>query len=204
MTGDIVLPFPEYHNPPEDPIGLLRTWLSRADDVGVREPRALALATVAENGRPSSRIVAIAKVTAHGVCFASHTSSQKARDVRVNPYATGVLYWRETSQQIILSGPITLMSEDEANRSWKSRPAEAHPMSVAARQSDDLLDVEALREQASKLARAGVDLPCPDSYRVFELRPESMEFWADGQDRLHERLRFDRITGGWTARRLQP
>lgn len=204
LTGNIDLKFPEYLTPPDEPIGLLRKWLDQAQTVGVREPRALSFATVDQLNRPSSRIVVVSGVTEHGVRFASHTCSKKAKDIETNPYCSGLLYWRETSQQIILNGAVQLMSIEEADLSWTDRPIQTYPMSIVARQSAELLDVEELRTRANKLAAKNAALPRPDSYRVFELCVESVEFWGNGEGRLHERLRFDRDGEAWIARRLQP
>ncbi|WP_191629337.1 pyridoxamine 5'-phosphate oxidase family protein [Pseudomonas aeruginosa] len=133
LTGTIEAPFPEFEAPPANPMEVLRNWLERARRYGVREPRALALATVDGQGRPSTRIVVIAELGERGVVFATHADSQKGRELAQNPWASGVLY-----------------------------------------------------------------------YCLFELCLESVEFWGNGTERLHERLRYDRDEGGWKHRYLQP
>ena len=77
-------------------------------------------------------------------------------------------------------------------------------MSVASRQSTDLADVDALRAEARRLTDVGGPLPRPDGYSAYELCAETLEFWANGTDRLHERLHYELGPDGWTARRLQP
>ncbi|KSQ15714.1 pyridoxine 5'-phosphate oxidase C-terminal domain-containing protein [Pseudomonas aeruginosa] len=175
LTGTIEAPFPEFEAPPANPMEVLRNWLERARRYGVREPRALALATVDGQGRPSTRIVVIAELGERGVVFATHADSQKGRELAQNPWASGVLYWRESSQQIILS-----------------------------RQSETLADIHALRAEARRLAETDGPLPRPPGYCLFELCLESVEFWGNGTERLHERLRYDRDEGGWKHRYLQP
>ncbi|MEF9672251.1 pyridoxine 5'-phosphate oxidase C-terminal domain-containing protein [Pseudomonas sp. PCH446] len=103
-----------------------------------------------------------------------------------------VLYWRETSQQIVLNGRAERLSEARADAAWRGRPHVTHPMSAVSRQSEELTDVEALRARAKALSGTQAPLPRPDGYCLFELRLESVEFWGNGQDRLHERLRYDR------------
>lgn len=98
--------FPEYDEPPADPVGLLQRWLDRATELDVREPRALALATADKRGRPSARIVLVSAVDERGVLFTSHATSRKGREIEENNWAAGVLYWRETGQQIKISGPV--------------------------------------------------------------------------------------------------
>ncbi|WP_372437560.1 phenazine biosynthesis FMN-dependent oxidase PhzG [Pseudomonas chlororaphis subsp. aureofaciens] len=204
LTGTLDAPFPEYQKPPADPMSVLHNWLERARRVGIREPRALALATADSQGRPSTRIVVISEISDTGVVFSTHAGSQKGRELTENPWASGTLYWRETSQQIILNGQAVRMPDAKADEAWLKRPYATHPMSSASRQSEDLTDVEALRNAARELAEVQGPLPRPEGYCVFELRLESLEFWGNGQDRLHERLRYDRSAEGWKHRRLQP
>ncbi|MFS8097952.1 phenazine biosynthesis FMN-dependent oxidase PhzG [Lentzea alba] len=202
LTGNGAIPFPEYIDPPADPFQLLTSWLEAAATNGVREPRALALATADEHGRTSSRIVVLNRITRSGLVFATHHDSQKGRELAVNPWASGVLYWRETSQQITVAGPALLLPEAETDAMWADRPPFAHAMTTASRQSRPLTDVEALRAKARRLGSQ--PLPRPENYVGYLLEPVVVEFWANGVDRLHERLRYDRDDTGWRATRLQP
>jgi pyridoxamine 5'-phosphate oxidase len=205
LTGTIDIEFPEYEAPPAEPVALLRAWFDHAVHIGVREPRALALATADAQGRPSTRIVAVTRITDEGLVFATHAGSKKGRDMAENPWVSGVWYWRETSQQIIVGGRPERLSAAESEAMWNGRPVFTHPMSVASRQSEDLKDVAALRKEVDRLAGLGGPLPRPEGYVGILLRFESIEFWANGRDRLHERLRYDRDgQDGWSARRLQP
>lgn len=207
LTGTIALPFPEYGTAPADPIGLLRRWLAGAEQAGVREPRALALATAGAAGRPSTRIVAVSTVTATGLVFATHHGSRKERELRANPWASGLLYWRETSRQISVDGRVRRLPDATADALWAARPVFTHAMTVASRQSAPLggtAEVAALRGRAARLAEAGPQ-PRPAAYIALELVPERVEFWADGKGRLHERLCYERDPGGgWRSGRLQP
>ncbi|MEV7281596.1 phenazine biosynthesis FMN-dependent oxidase PhzG [Streptomyces sp. NPDC093111] len=207
LTGTVSLPFPEYEEPPADPIGLLRRWLEGAEAVGVREPRALALATADAAGRPSTRIVAVGRITTTGLVFTTHHGSGKERELRANPWASGLLYWRETSRQVSVGGRVRRLPDATADALWAARPVFTHAMTVASRQSAPLAgpaEVAALRARAARLAEAGPQ-PRPAAYIALELVPERLEFWADGTDRLHERLRYERVPGsGWRSCRLQP
>ncbi|MFK3789055.1 MULTISPECIES: phenazine biosynthesis FMN-dependent oxidase PhzG [Pseudomonas] len=204
LTGTLDAPFPEFQSLPDEPMGVLRNWLERARRVGIREPKALALATADNQGRPSTRIVVISEITDTGLLFSTHAGSQKGRELTQNPWASGVLYWRETSQQIILNGRAVRLPDAKADEAWLNRPYATHPMSSVSRQSEELLDIQAMRDAARELAQVSGPLPRPAGYCVFELRLESVEFWGNGQERLHERLRYDRSDKGWEVRRLQP
>ncbi|WP_405997064.1 phenazine biosynthesis FMN-dependent oxidase PhzG [Streptomyces sp. NBC_00829] len=203
LTGSCDLPFPEYAAPPADPIPLLRHWLDCAVELGVREPRAMALATADDEGRPSTRTVALNQVRDTGLVFATHDDSRKGRELRRNPWASGLLYWRETSRQISTGGLVRRLSDTETGALWAARPAFTHAMTVASRQSAPLADVAELRARAGRLSDAGPQ-PRPPSYIGLELVPEYVEFWANGTGRLHERLRYDRTGEDWRTIRLQP
>ncbi|MFE2725624.1 phenazine biosynthesis FMN-dependent oxidase PhzG [Kitasatospora sp. NPDC059327] len=203
MTGTVDTDFPEYDNPPPGPAGLVRSWYERAQRLGVREPRALALATADKQGRPSTRIVAVNEITDQGLVFATHLGSQKGRELTENPFASGVLYWRETSQQISVSGAVELLGSDVADAKWLERPLFTHAASVTSRQSEELRDMAAFKAEVSRVAEFG-PRPRPASYVAYLLRFDGVEFWANGADRVHERLRYDRTDTGWTTRRLQP
>ncbi|MGI5350461.1 phenazine biosynthesis FMN-dependent oxidase PhzG [Streptomyces sp. CA-250714] len=206
LTAAIDVTFPEYVSPPAEPLGLLRRWLESAEAHGVREPRALALATADAEGRASLRTVVLNRVTGNGIVIATHDGSRKGRELRANPWASGLLYWRETGQQISLSGPVRRLSDTESDALWAARPVFTHAMTVSSRQSeplDDLAHVARLRARAETIGEQGPQ-PRPAAYIGLELVPDSVEFWANGTSRLHERLRYDRTAEGWTAVRLQP
>nr|UPA71911.1 phenazine biosynthesis protein PhzG [Streptomyces sp.] len=207
MTGTVEVRFPEYEKPPAEPVGLLRSWLADAARHRIREPRALALATADAAGRPSTRIVVVNKVTDTGLVFITHDGSRKGRELAANPWASGVLYWRETSQQIIIDGAVVKLPDAEAEALWHARPVFTHAMTTASRQSEPvsgLDEVEALRKRALELGESGAPLPRPAGFAGYELRFDGVEFWANGSDRLHERLRYDRDGDGWRVGRLQP
>lgn len=205
LRGAVDLDFPEYDRPPDEPMGLLRRWLADADERGVREPKALALATADARGRASTRIVVIVDVTDGGVVFTSHRCSQKGRDLDVNPWASGLLYWRETGQQIVLSGPVVRLPEAESDVLWRRRPVPLHAMSTVTRQSRPVTDVPALRAAALELEAQHRPLPRPEFFAGYRLEPAAAEFWSAASDRLHRRLRFDLTgDGGWRTSRLQP
>ncbi|MFD5899616.1 MULTISPECIES: phenazine biosynthesis FMN-dependent oxidase PhzG [unclassified Streptomyces] len=207
LTATTETHFPEFFAPPPEPMGLLTSWLENSVTHGVREPRALALATADAQGRTSSRIVAINAVTDDGIVLITHSGSRKGRELAENPWASGVLYWRETSQQITLAGPVHLLPDADAEARWFARPLFTHAMTTASRQSrplEDLGQFDELRARALELGTPQRPLPRPATFVAFRLEPASVEFWANGTDRLHERLRYDREGDTWRTSRLQP
>lgn len=194
-----------FTDPPDNPMDLLQSWFDSAVADAVREPGALALATVGPRGQVSNRIVQMLKVRATGLVFASHSDSRKGRELSETPWASGVFYWREAARQVSVSGPTRPLPAEESDALWNARAASTHPMSVAAHQSAPLLDEEALRKEARELGRDGLPLPRPERWIGYLLEPASVEFWqSDPVDRLHQRLRYEREGNGWLTGRLQP
>ncbi|MGH3897643.1 MAG: phenazine biosynthesis FMN-dependent oxidase PhzG [Pseudonocardiaceae bacterium] len=205
MTPSTLKPaLTEFDAPPADPMSLFRAWFDGAVEQGVREPGALALATADARGCASNRIVQVLGVRPAGLVFTSHAGSRKGRDLAASGWASGVLYWRETGQQAIVTGPVGPLPDAESDALWAARPAGTHPMSVASHQSAPLHDEDALREQAQRLTNAGLPLARPAAWLGYLLTPESIEFWQASPDRLHRRLRYQRSDHGWTTQRLQP
>lgn len=194
----------EFWLPPPDPVRLFRDWFERATQFGVSEPGALSLATADALGRVSNRIVKMITVTADGLVFTSHTDSRKGRDLAATGWASAVLYWRETNQQVILTGQVHQLPDTESDALWLARAPGTHAMSVASHQSSTLDDEIALRAEAGRLAAAGEPLPRPARWVGYILVPDNVEFWHIGRDRLHLRLLYERVGGHWTNRRLQP
>lgn len=204
LTGSVGLDFPEYDAPPAEPMALVRDWLAAAVARGVREPRALSLATADGLGRASNRIVMFTSVTDRGLVFATHSTSQKGRELAETRWASGLLYWRETGQQIILSGPTRLLADTESEALWSARPTPLHSMSTASSQSDPIEDLATLRAESDRLASVSGPLPRPARFVGYHLTPTVVEFWCAAPDRLHRRLRYDHDGFAWRTSRLQP
>lgn len=204
LTGEVDLEFPEYDVPPPEPIALVRGWIAAAERRGVREPRALALATATADGRSSNRIVTLSMVDDRGLLFASHATSRKGRELAATRWASGVLYWRETGQQVIVSGAVAPVDARESDALWFARPLPMHVMSTLSWQSDPLADPDALRVEAEKLATRAAPFPRPSRFVGYRLTPHEVELWCASSDRLHRRLHYELDGGGWRVRRLQP
>lgn len=194
----------ESRTPPADPIALARHWLSSAIEDGASEPGVLSLATVSAKGRPSNRIVQTLRITDGGLVFASYTTSPKGRDIAETGWGSGVLYWRETRRQVILTGQIEQLSDAESDEMWHARAPGLHPMSVATAQSEPMADEAALLARARQLGAAGEPLPRPAAWVGYQLVPVTVEFWEDRPERLYWRVRYDRDGQAWTPTRLQP
>jgi pyridoxamine 5'-phosphate oxidase len=201
LSGDSTLELPEFDSPPADPLPLLERWLQGADERGVREPRALALATADGDGRPSVRTLLV-KQLSPTLVFSGSYESRKGRDLAANPRAAGILYWRETLQQITIEGPVERLSEAESDALFAERPAAGQATTVASSQGEGLADPEGLREKAEALG--GGELRRPPTWGGYRLDPDLIEFWHGSPTRLHRRLLYIKGEGGWSHQRLQP
>lgn len=186
-----------------DPLSLLASWLLSARKRGVREPNAMALATADANGQPSNRVVLL-KQWNDALVFTADRDSHKGRDLAGRAWASGVLYWRETLQQLVMAGPVEELSDAESDALFADRPRTAQAASIASEQSQSLNDPDELRARAEELAAGGASLPRPAGWRGYRLDPVEIEFWHGSPDRLHRRLRYSREAGAWSHRRLQP
>jgi dihydrophenazinedicarboxylate synthase len=201
LSGDASLALPEFDSPPADPLLLFERWLRTADERGVREPRALALATADGEGRPSVRTLLV-KQLSPTLVFAGSYESRKGRDLAANPRAAGTLYWRETLQQITIEGPVERLSEEESDALFAERPQAGKATTVASNQGEALKDPDELRRKADELS--GGDLRRPPNWGGFRLDPDLIEFWHGSPTRLHRRLLYIKGERGWSHRRLQP
>jgi dihydrophenazinedicarboxylate synthase len=203
LSGDSSLELPEFDSPPADPLPLLDRWLQAADERGVREPRALALATADDRARPSTRIVLLKQI-APTVVFAFSSASRKGRDLAANPRAAGTLYWRETLQQIVFEGPVEKLTEAESDALFAERPPAARAATAASRQGQALGDAEHLRMKAADFVRDEGAVRRPKDWSGYRLDPDVIEFWHGSTDRLHRRLLYVKQGTAWTHQRLQP
>jgi pyridoxamine 5'-phosphate oxidase len=193
---------PEFTVPPAGPIPLLRDWFALAVARDVDEPHAIALSTVAENGRPSSRTVHVHRITHRGLVIATHATSRKGREIDQTRQWSGVTYWRETNQQITFGGHVEPADAGLADVLWRQRPAAARAMSATSAQSAPLTDQKSLLIRAR--GRQRMPLPRPRSWVAHHLVITEVEFWQSSPDGLHRRLRYDLTDRGWASVRLQP
>lgn len=204
VTGTIDLDLPEFDAPPADPMPLLVSWADTAERVGVLEPYNVAIATSDAAGNPTNRMVLAKSFDLSGMTFATNSGSLKGHELADRPHAAVTIYWRETRQQLRLVGTVELLPTAESDAIWADRPIASQAASTASHQSSRLDDEASLSAEAALLMAPDVPLPRPSNWNGYRLRPDSIEFWHGGTDRMHRRLRYDRADSGWTHQRLYP
>ena len=205
LSGEPGAELPEFSNPPADPLPLLVDWFESAETAGVRETRAVTLATATPDGVPSVRVLLLKSVTERGLLFGSSGASQKGRELAQNPIASVNVYWREIMRQVTVTGVVTALSDAESDLLFEDRTREARAIAATSQQSRPLDDASAFQRRVAELAESEQPIPRPAGWSAYLLVPTAIEFWQGSEDRLHRRLRYERATdASWTAQRLQP
>jgi pyridoxamine 5'-phosphate oxidase len=190
-----------------DPIEQLQRWLEAAyAHPEVREANAMTLATSYKDGRISARVVLARGLDAGGLRFYTSYFSRKAEQMTENPHVAATFFWAPLHRQVRIEGTASQLSEDEGDAYFASRPR-GHQLSAwASEQSAPLEHRESLAERMAHFDERfeGDEVPRPHSWGGYVIAPEYVEFWQGQANRLHDRLAYQRVMGGWTLKRLQP
>ena len=192
--------------PASDPFGLFEEWFARARESEPNDPNAMALATATPDGAPSVRMVLLKGHDADGFVFYTNAESRKGREILSNPRAALLFHWKSLRRQIRIEGPLSEVTQAEADAYFHSRARKSQIGSAASDQSRPLDSRETYLQRVGVLAGQyeGHTIPRPPHWTGFRLAPQRMEFWLDRPNRLHERRQFDRSGDGWTSTMLYP
>ena len=189
----------------DDPIEQFRDWYEQAvQEVPLVD--AMALATVDAEGVPDVRMVLLKGFGPEAFRFFTNLSSAKARQLEANHRAALVLYWRELDRQVRVRGPVERLPDTASDEYFASRPREAQLGAWASPQSEPIPDRVALDARVEDVEDrfSGREVPRPDSWGGYALRPEQIEFWQGQAARLHDRFLYTREDDGWRLERLAP
>ena len=190
---------------PTDPLELFDAWFGDAVAAGAPQPEAMTLATADEDGAPSARMVLFKGLEDGAFLFYSNYESRKGRDLAANGKAALVFYWSATRHQVRVSGSVRRLSRAASAAYFHSRPRGAQLSALASRQSRVVRSREVLERAVLELAAQHPgEVPLPGDWGGYALRPRWIEFWENREDRLHDRIRYVRRTGGWRKERLAP
>jgi pyridoxamine 5'-phosphate oxidase len=195
------------HMLPAEPMDLFDRWMADVIRADLPEPTAMVLATVSADQWPRARMVLLKDSDAAGFTFYTNRTSRKASDLAEVPRACLVFPWYPLHRQVIVEGAVTPLSTAESEPYFHSRPRGSQLGAWASRQSTVLGSRAGLEERYADLERRwpeGTEVPMPDFWGGYRLRPERMEFWQGRVSRLHDRFRYTRQGSGWDVRRLAP
>jgi len=188
------------------PAAQLERWLREAIEAGHPEPNAMTVATVSRDGEPSARVVLARSLDEHGVVFFTNYGSAKGRDLEIHPRAAASFFWVLLERQARVEGAVTKVSREESEAYFATRPRDSQIGAWASEQSAVLESRAALERRLEDVrARFGDDpIPCPPHWGGYRVALERVELWQGRPSRLHDRLRYTRISHGWRIERLSP
>ncbi|MCU1318669.1 MAG: Pyridoxamine 5-phosphate oxidase [Edaphobacter sp.] len=189
----------------QDPIGLFRVWMKEAEAKEPNDPNAVALATATADGAPSVRMVLMKQLDERGFAFYTNSESRKGVELGQNPRAAMCFHWKSLQRQVRVEGRVTELPAAEADEYFQSRSRMSQLGAAASEQSRHLEGRRLLEERVLACeAQYPEEIPRPEYWKGYVLRPERVEFWVNGPDRLHDRFLFSRMEDGWLKERLFP
>lgn len=191
----------------EDPLKQFSKWMQQAIDLKIGDPTAMTIATVASDGQPSQRIVLLKQFDNAGFVFYTNYGSRKADELLQNSKISLHFPWHAIDRQIKICGDAGKISTAESLKYFVSRPKESQLAAVISAQSRVLSSRAMLLNQFESMKQKFQhgDVPFPDFWGGYRVRPREIEFWQGRENRLHDRFQYLRdATGSWTIQRLAP
>ncbi len=192
----------------DDPIQLFKIWMDEAIKSEPNDPNAVALATSNKNNFPSVRMVLLKDFDKKGFVFYTNLNSQKGNELKENPKAALCFHWKSLLRQIRITGLVSLVADDVADEYFNSRGYESRIGAWASHQSEELRSRDELKNSIEKFKKKYSDqnkVPRPTHWSGWNLSPSSIEFWLDGDSRIHERLKYTKDeNGNWIKSLLSP
>ena len=188
-----------------DPHALFELWMHDAEASEPNDPNAVALATVDARGQPSVRMVLL-KGHDTGFIFYTNQTSRKADDLAATARAGLLFHWKSLRKQVRINGPVTPVTDAEADAYFATRGRLSRLGAWASDQSSPLADRATLETRLVEVTARfeGKDVPRPPHWSGYRVTPETIEFWEDGDHRLHSRRLFTKVADGWSEGLLYP
>ena len=191
-----------------DPIDLFEVWMNEAKKTEPNDPNAVALGTSDQNNSPSIRMVLLKDFNKEGFVFYTNLNSQKGNELKNNPKTAMCFHWKSLLRQVRINGTVKKVSDKVADEYYYSRGYESRIGAWASKQSSILSNRDELLnsiEEYKKKYDNKDKVPRPDHWSGWNLTPTSIEFWLDGDSRIHERLKYNKDNdGNWSKSLLSP
>ena len=190
----------------QEPILKTHYWIQEAKEKGAGLPHALNLASVSQDGQPSSRMVLLKRLSDEGLVFFTDYEGKKGKEINDNSKVAMNFWWAKTDKQIRIEGRCKKVSEEESDDYFHSRPRGSQVSAAASRQSETLDSYEDLLERAKQIEsdNEGKKINRPERWGGYILKPILFEFWINQENRLHKRDLFILKKEGWEKSLLSP
>lgn len=198
----------DFDTPPNNPIALFADWLADAEKSEINDPNAVAVATVDDGGLPNVRMVLLKGLDERGFVFYTNLESQKGEEIHAHPMAAFCFHWKSLRRQVRVRGPVVSVDDAEADAYFAARSRGSKIGAWASDQSRAVTHRSILEDKVRAYEEKfkGQDVPRPPHWSGRRIQPLSIEFWQDGELRLHDRLiyRRDNPQADWQTVRLSP
>ena len=192
----------------DNPFKLFEEWFNTAKKTEINDPNALALGTSDKEGNSSVRMVLLKGFNEKGFIFYTNLNSKKSEDIKVNPKASMCFHWKSLLRQVRVVGKINSVSSKDADKYYNSRAYGSRIGAWASKQSTILNQRDELTQSINKFKKKFPDVnnvPRPNYWSGWNLSPTEIEFWLDGENRIHQRLKYIRLDGNnWKKVLLSP
>lgn len=192
---------------PSNPFALFSEWLSEVISKECNaDPTAMVLSTVDEKGLPDSRVVLLKSIEAEKFIFYTNYHSTKAREITYAPYGALNFYWEVLARQVRIRGSLEKLEALKSDAYFLSRPRESNLAAIASHQSQPISSRKMLEQSFERTFKAyeGKEVVRPDYWGGYAVCPQEFEFWQGRDNRLHDRIQFQKIGNEWKIQRLQP
>jgi pyridoxamine 5'-phosphate oxidase len=191
----------------DNPIKLFKNWFSRAEKKEINDPNAVAVATADKNNQPNVRMVLLKGLSNKGFVFYTNFNSKKGGELKINQKAAMCFHWKSLRRQVRVIGKVEEVTSQEADDYYNSRPYKNRISAWASSQSQILANRETFLNKIKEYEKKFSDeknVPRPPHWSGWRLLPNEIEFWVDGEGRIHERLNYKNINGKWEKEILYP
>ena len=191
----------------DNPIDLFKNWFKKAEETEVNDPNALALGTADQKNQPSVRMVLLKGLSNEGFVFYTNFNSKKGSDLKNNQQASMCFYWKSLRRQVRVIGKVQQVTDKEADEYYNSRPYKNRISAWASNQSKKLDSRDTFLKKIAEFEKKHPDqnnVPRPPHWSGWRILPKEIEFWLDGEGRIHERLNYINNDSKWTKEILYP